>query len=109
MIVESKKLLEVMGVSWVQAPSEGEAQVAFMVKKNQLWAGASQDLDSLLFGSPRLIRNLNITGKKKLPSKQVYVEVKPELIELEKLLHELGISHDQLILVGLLIGTDFNP
>ena len=109
MIVESKKLLEAMGVSWVQAPSEGEAQVAFMVKKNQLWAGASQDLDSLLFGSPRLIRNLNITGKKKLPSKQVYVEVKPELIELEKLLHELGISHDQLILVGLLIGTDFNP
>ncbi len=108
MIEEAKKLLEAMGVSWVQAPSEGEAQVSHMVKTEQLWAGASQDFDSLLFGSPRLIRNLNVTGKKKLPNKQAYVEVKPEMIELDSLLSNLGINHDQLILAGLLIGTDFN-
>lgn len=108
MLVESKKLLEAMGVSWVQAPSEGEAQVAYMVKKGQLWAGASQDFDSLMFGSPRLVRNLSVTGKKKLPNKQAYIEVKTEIIELESLLSELGINHDQLILMGLLIGTDFN-
>lgn len=108
MLVESKKLLEAMGVSWVQAPSEGEAQVAYMVKKGQLWAGASQDFDSLMFGSPRLVRNLSVTGKKKLPNKQAYIEVKTEIIELESLLSGLGINHDQLILMGLLIGTDFN-
>lgn len=109
MLEEAKKLLEGMGVSWVQAPSEGEAQVAHMVKSGQLWGGASQDFDSLMFGSPRLIRNLSITGKKKLPNKQAYVEVKPELIELENLLANLGINHGQLILTGLLIGTDYNP
>ncbi len=109
MIEEAKKLLEAMGVSWVQAPSEGEAQVAYMVKDGQLWAGASQDFDSLLFGSQRLIRNLNITGRKKLPNKQVYVEVKPEIIELKDLFSNLGIDNEQLILIGLLIGTDFNP
>ena len=108
MVEEAKKLLESMRVSWLQAPSEGEAQIAYMVKTGQLWAGASQDFDSLMFGSPMLIRNLNISGKKKLPNKQAYVEVRPEVIELEQLLSNLGIIQDQLILTGLLIGTDFN-
>ncbi len=107
MLEESKKLLETMGVSWIQAPSEGEAQVAHMVKKNQLWAGASSDYDSLLFGMPRLVRNLNIVGKKKLPGKQAYIEIKPELLELDKTLANLEINQDQLILLGILIGTDF--
>ena len=107
MIENSKRILEAMGVSWIQAPSEGEAQVAYMVKKGQLWAGASSDYDSLLFGMPRLVRNLNIVGKKKLPGKQAYIEVKPELIELEKVLDNLQITQEQLILLGILIGTDF--
>jgi len=106
---EAKKLLDVMGVSWVQAPSEGEAQISAMVKSGQLWAGASSDYDSLLFGMPRLVRNLNIVGRKKLPGKQAYVDVNPELIELENTLSTLGINQDQLILLGILVGTDFAP
>ena len=106
---EAKRFLDAMGVSWVQAPSEGEAQIAFMVKSGQLWAGASSDYDSLLFGMPKLIRNLNIVGKKKLPGKQTYIDVNPELIELENTLSSLEINQDQLILLGILVGTDFAP
>ena len=56
-----------MGVPWVQAPSEGEAQCAAMAANGVVDAAASQDYDTLLFGSPLLVRNLTIAGKKKMP------------------------------------------
>ncbi|MFH7882457.1 MAG: flap structure-specific endonuclease, partial [Candidatus Aenigmatarchaeota archaeon] len=71
-------------------------------------ASASQDYDSILVGSPRLVRNLSITGRRKLPRKEVYIEIKPEIVELEEVLKSLEISREQLILIGLLIGTDYN-
>lgn len=109
MVEESKELIKLMGLPVVQAPSEGEAQCAFMALQGDVFASASQDYDSLLFGSPRLVRNISITGKRKLPRKEVYVEIKPEIIELEKLLSELSIDRKKLIFMGILIGTDYNP
>ena len=108
MIKESKKLLEYMGIPSIQALSEGEAQCAFMCKNGTVDFAGSQDFDSLLFGSPYLVKNLSITGKRKLPRKEVYIEIKPEIIELETTLSELGISHKQLIAIGILIGTDYS-
>ncbi|MEM1525583.1 MAG: flap endonuclease-1 [Ignisphaera sp.] len=109
MVKDAKRLLDSMGIPYVQALSEGEAQAAYLTKRGASWATGSQDYDSLLFGAPRLVRNLAITGKRKLPGKDVYVDVKPELIELDKLLKALGITLDQLIDVAILIGTDYNP
>ncbi|MCX8185041.1 MAG: flap endonuclease-1 [Sulfolobales archaeon] len=109
MVKASKDLLSAMGIPWVQAPSEGEAQAAYMVIWGDAWAVASQDYDSLLFGSPRLIRNLTISGRRKLPKKEVYVEIKPEVVELDVLLRTLKISRDQLVDIAILIGTDYNP
>lgn len=109
MVAESIRLLDCMGVPSVQAPSEGEAQLAVMGRKNDVWAGASQDWDSLLFNSPRLIRNLSLEGRRKLPRKNIYVETKPELVQLDEVLDSLSITREQLIIIGLLIGTDYNP
>jgi flap endonuclease 1 (EC 3.1.-.-) len=109
MVEDAKKLLDAMGIPWVQAPAEGEAQAAYMAKKGDAYASASQDYDSLLFGSPRLIRNLTISGKRKLPRKEEYVEIIPEIIELNKLLAKLGLTHEALVDVGILVGTDYNP
>lgn len=109
MVDESKKLLDAMGIPWIQAPSEGEAEAAYINIKGLSWAAGSQDYDSLLFGAKRLIRNLTITGRRKLPGKDVYVEIKPELIELDMLLKKLAITREQLIDIGILIGTDYNP
>jgi len=109
MVDDAKKLLDVMGVPWIQAPAEGEAQAAYMAVKGDAWAAASQDYDSLLYGAPRLVRNLTITGRRKLPRRDEYVEVKPELIELDRLLKYYGITRQQLVYIGLLLGTDYNP
>lgn len=109
MAEDSKNLLGLMGIPWIQAPSEGEAQAAHLTKKGAADYCASQDYDSLLFGAPRFVRNVTISGRRKLPSKNVYVEVVPEVVELEQVLKECGITYEQLVDVGILIGTDFNP
>lgn len=108
MVAESMELLLAMGIPCIQAPEEGEAEAACMAKKGMVYASASQDYDSLLFGSPILIRNLSITGKRKLPRKDQYVIVYPEQVLLNELLDMNGISKEQLIAVGILVGTDFN-
>ena len=108
MVDQSKRLLDLLGIPWVQAPAEGEAQASAMARTGVAYAAASQDFDSLLFGSPRLVKNLAITGRRKLPRKDIYVDVQPEEISLEATLANLGITREQLVDMGLLIGTDFN-
>lgn len=107
-IEDSKHLLGVMGIPWIQAPCEGEAQAAHMVLKKDADYVASQDYDSFLFGAPSVIRNLAVTGKRKLPGKNVYVDVELEMIELEETLEVLGINRDQLIDIAICVGTDYN-
>jgi len=107
-LASSRKLLDLMGVPWVQAPSEGEAQCAWMCRQRLVFATASQDFDGLLFGTPRLLRNLSATTRPKLSAKKEPLEVKPELIELDSVLRDLELTRKQLIVAGLLIGTDFN-
>lgn len=109
MVEDARTLLGFMGIPVVQAPSEGEAQATFMVKNGDAYAVGSQDYDALLLGSPLVVRNLTVTGKRKLPGKSIYVDVKPEIIELEGGLSRLGISREQLVDIALLVGTDFNP
>jgi flap endonuclease-1 len=108
-IRDSKQLLTLMGIPWVQAPGEGEAQTAHMASNGDVWGAASQDFDSLLYGAPRHIRNLSITGRRKLPRKNVYIKIEPEMLELKKVKRELGLNQSQIIDLGLLVGTDYNP
>ncbi len=108
-VESSKKLLEYLGVPVVQAPSEGEAQCAWMCKEHEVWSSASQDWDAILFGSLRLIRNLSITGKRRVPRTGAYYELKPELIDAKEIFSKLDIKREQLIMMAMLIGTDFNP
>ena len=107
MIEESKELLEAMGIAVVQAPSEGEAEAAHLCKKEGIYAAVSQDYDALLFGAPKLVRNLTLARKRK--TFKGYVEVNPELLELTHVLDQLEINLDQLICLGILVGTDYNP
>jgi len=109
MVKDAKRLLTLLGIPWIQAPSEGEAQAAHLVKRGDADFCASQDYDSLLFGAPRLVRNVTISGRRKLPRKNVYIEVVPEIVELQKVLETLGITYEQLVDIGILVGTDFNP
>jgi flap endonuclease-1 len=109
MVEESKMILTLLGIPYIQAPSEGEAAAAQLTQSNIAFACASQDYDSLLFGAKRLIRNLAISGKRKVPNRNVYVDIEPEIILQQQLLNETGLNLEQLVDVGILIGTDFNP
>jgi flap endonuclease-1 len=107
MLADSQKVLDLMGVPWIQALEEGEAQAAHMNKKGDADYCASQDYDSLLFGAYKLLRNVTISGRRRRG--KAFVEVVPEVVELSKTLSECGLTREQLIDVGILIGTDFNP
>jgi len=106
---DAVRLLILLGIPWVQAPSEGEAQAAYLARKGDTNLCASQDYDSLLFSAPQLVRNVTISGRRKLPRKRVYIQVMPEIVELDRVLKELDVTHQQLIDIGILLGTDFNP
>ena len=106
-VEESKKLISALGLPIVQAPSEGEAQAAYLAKKKGADYCVSQDFDSLLFGSPMLVRNLSLIGKRK-KSGLSYTTVNPELIDLSENLNNLGINQNQLIALAMLVGTDYN-
>lgn len=108
MVIEAKEMLMHLGIPVVEAPQEGEAQASVMVANGQLYGAVSQDFDCLLFGATNLFRNIGITGKRKVAGKNFYVEVKPQHIELEKVLGELKITRQKLIWLGILVGTDFN-
>lgn len=108
MVPDAHHLLDLLGVPCIQAPSEGEAQAAHMARQGKCFAAASQDYDSLLFGTPRLVINLTIAGKRYYPKRGTAINLIPELVELDMVLNHLEISINQLIDVAMLVGTDFN-
>lgn len=101
MVEELRQLLTALGVPSVQAPSEGEAQAAVMAAKGSVWASASEDYDTLLFGSPRLVRGLAARSRGSATPEA-------QLIDRTEVLANLGINDEELILLGIVIGTDFN-
>ncbi|PIN87422.1 flap endonuclease-1 [Candidatus Woesearchaeota archaeon CG10_big_fil_rev_8_21_14_0_10_32_24] len=109
MVVDAKNLLTALGVPIIQAPSEGEAQTAYMVAQGKAYASISQDYDNLIFGCPTLIRNLSIEGKRRKTGTLGYVNIKPEVIKLNDVLKTLKINLNQLIVLAILAGTDYNP
>ncbi|MCL5430478.1 MAG: flap endonuclease-1 [Candidatus Marsarchaeota archaeon] len=108
-IVESaKQLLDYMGIPHINAPSEGEAQASSMCKQGIVFAVGSQDYDTMLFGAPHVVRNMTISGKRKLPRKNIYVNVEPEIMDFKETVNALGVNQRQLIWIGMMLGTDYN-
>ncbi len=107
MIEESKQLLDYMGVPYIEAIHDGEAEAARLTNEGQVWACSSQDYDSLLFGASRLVRNLTISRTRKVKGSTIQVQI--EYYHLEKVLSELEITREQLVDVGILVGIDFFP
>ncbi len=107
MVAESKELLQALGIAILQAPSEGEAQAAFLVKNKDAYAVGSQDTDSMLFGAIRAVRNLGFSSKRRI-GKARYVSISPELFDLKENLKHQDITYEQLIVLAILVGTDYN-
>lgn len=97
-IESSKKLLELMGLPYVQAKTEGEAQASYMVAQKDAWAVVSQDYDCLQFGATRMLRNFRLSQSSK----------NMEIISLQKTLDDLKLTRKQMVDLAMLVGTDFN-
>ncbi|HMF32988.1 MAG TPA: flap endonuclease-1 [Candidatus Lokiarchaeia archaeon] len=107
MVEEAKRLLRALGLPVIDAPEDGEAQAAYLASQDVVWAAASQDYDSILFGAPRLIRNLAERRQRKVKGTTRPVDL--EWYSQEKILEVLQLTREQIIDLAIMIGTDFNP
>ncbi len=105
---DAKRMLTLMGVPWLEAIDDAEAQASYMAAKGDVWAVGSKDYDSLLYGTPILARYLSIAGQEFLPAQRRMRRLVPELVKLLENLKELGITREQLVDLAILVGTDFN-
>ncbi len=95
---EVKKLLKLMGVPVVDAPCEAEATCAALAKAGVVYGAGTEDMDALTFGTPILVRHLNVSESRKLPILE---------IDLEKVLAGMELTHDQFVDLCILCGCDY--
>lgn len=95
-VEDCKKLLELLGIPVIQAPSEAEAQCVQLCKENLVYAVATEDMDALTFGCPRLIRNL-ISGQNE----------KVKEFQIARVLDGLSLTQDQFVDLSILMGCDY--
>jgi len=105
---DSKHLLTLMGIPWLEALEDAEAQASYMAARDDVRAVGSKDYDCLLYGAPILARYLTLTGREWLPAQRRSRPLIPELIKLSENLTLLGITREQLVDLAILVGTDFN-
>lgn len=95
---DCKKLLELMGVPVITAPCEAEATCAALAKSGKVFAAGTEDMDTMTFGTPVLLRRLTMAASRKLPILE---------IRLEKALEGLELSMDEFIDFCILCGCDY--
>ncbi|XP_072024123.1 flap endonuclease 1-like [Amphiura filiformis] len=95
---ECKTLLKLMGVPFVEAPGEAEAQCATLVKAGKVYAVGTEDMDALTFGGSVLLRHLTASEAKKLPVQE---------INLARVLDGFDLSHEEFIDLCIMMGCDY--
>ncbi|TDG41537.1 hypothetical protein AWZ03_012043 [Drosophila navojoa] len=95
---EAKELLKLMGVPYVDAPCEAEAQCAALVKAGKVYATATEDMDALTFGSCKLLRYLTYSEARKMPVKE---------FSYDKVLQGLELTSKEFIDLCILMGCDY--
>ncbi|EPE05170.1 dna-repair protein rad2 [Ophiostoma piceae UAMH 11346] len=95
---ECRRLLKLMGIPFIVAPTEAEAQCAELARAGKVYAAASEDMDTLCFNTPILLRHLTFSEQRKEPIQEIH---------LDKLLLGLGMERDQFVDLCILLGCDY--
>ncbi|KAK4653730.1 Elongation of fatty acids protein 2 [Podospora pseudocomata] len=98
---ECQKLLKLMGIPYIIAPTEAEAQCAVLARAGKVYAAASEDMDTLCFDSPILLRHLTFSEQRKEPIQEIHVA---------KVLEGLGMERKQacyFVDLCILLGCDY--
>ena len=93
---DAKRLVQLLGLPMIEAPSEAEATCSILAKSGKVYAAATEDMDSLCFGCPILIRDINNKNEPVIE------------INLEQVLNELKINMDEFIDLCILCGCDYS-
>jgi len=104
MVAQTKRLFDALGVVYIDAPMEAEGAGAVRCARGEIGAMASQDWDTLLYGSPVMVRNLMAHGSRRFGR-----VLHAERINLEAMLSAHEIDRDRLVDLGIMVGTDFHP
>ncbi|KAI0475525.1 Rad27p/FEN-1 endonuclease-like protein [Xylariaceae sp. FL0804] len=98
---ECQQLLKLMGIPYIIAPTEAEAQCAVLARAGKVYAAASEDMDTLCFDSPILLRHLTFSEQRKEPIQEISVE---------QVLEGLGMERKQahqFVDLCILLGCDY--
>ncbi|CAN8024666.1 unnamed protein product, partial [Ixodes persulcatus] len=95
---DCKRLLGLMGVPYIEAPCEAEAQCAELVKGGKVYGTATEDMDGLTFGTNVLLRHMTYSEARKMPIKE---------FNLERVLSGLELNRDEFIDLCILLGCDY--
>ncbi|KAH7369578.1 flap endonuclease-like protein 1 [Rhexocercosporidium sp. MPI-PUGE-AT-0058] len=95
---ECQRLLKLMGIPYIIAPTEAEAQCAVLARAGKVYAAASEDMDTLCFDSPVLLRHLTFSEQRKEPIQEIF---------LEKVLEGLNMDRKQFVDLCILLGCDY--
>lgn len=95
---ECQKLLKLMGIPYIVAPTEAEAQCAVLARAGKVYAAASEDMDTLTFNTPILLRHLTFSEQRKEPIQEIH---------LDRVLEGLEMEREQFIDLCILLGCDY--
>ncbi|KJA17991.1 hypothetical protein HYPSUDRAFT_169773 [Hypholoma sublateritium FD-334 SS-4] len=95
---ECRRLLKLMGIPVIIAPSEAEAQCAELARGGKVFAAGSEDMDTLTFSAPILFRHLTFSEAKKQPISE---------INLQAALDGLEMNMSQFTDLCILLGCDY--
>ncbi|KAK3750476.1 hypothetical protein QZH41_018125, partial [Actinostola sp. cb2023] len=108
---ECKKLLKLMGIPYVEAPCEAEAQCAELVKSGKVYATGTEDMDALTFGTTVMLRHLTFSEAKYAinDNNTIHIITKMPIKEyhLVNILSEAGLTQEEFIDLGILLGCDY--
>merc|ERR1712080_683629 len=95
---DCKTLLKHMGIPYVEAPCEAEAQCAELAKHGKVYGVGTEDMDALTFGTTILLRHLTFSEARKMPIKE---------INLEQVLEGLEMTQAEFTDLCVLLGCDY--
>ncbi|KAK3941297.1 putative high-affinity nicotinic acid transporter [Diplogelasinospora grovesii] len=95
---ECQRLLRLMGIPYIVAPTEAEAQCAVLARAGKVYAAASEDMDTLCFDTPILLRHLTFSEQRKEPIQEIHTD---------KVLEGLNMDRKQFVDLCILLGCDY--
>tara|TARA_B110000093_G_C12965421_1_gene409370 strand:+ start:2275 stop:3342 length:1068 start_codon:yes stop_codon:yes gene_type:complete len=91
-----KKLMDLCNIMYINAPEEADQLCAYLVNSGIAWACMTDDMDMFTYNCKRVLREPNMMTHDMM------------LYNTDEIIQEMDIPHDGLILLLLLLGTDYH-